>query len=361
MPLKLLKKALLSMQLFKSRMRLLQLLLLNLIIAQLSFAQTNSQTKSEEQSVSVSIKFLSEILIDRKLEVPAETVSVNTSQLSSEIVGIIKGISVEVGQPFSKGDVLLQLDSTDYDLAYQLVQSNLSSNAARIKQAEIRLQRANDLNDKNYIAADDLLARQTELTLLKSEKSSLLVNSKQAQRSVDKATIKAPYDGIVMERSANVGAYVSPGMPLLSIVQSNNAEVYADVPVHLAESLKKAQNIYFSSSNIQFPVKLINLSSLIQNGTRTQKARFNFINQQAPIGSSGELVLIVSDGLLPSDLVVSRNGQLGIFTIANDKAVFVPLPNAQEGRPVATNLDINTRIIIGGRDRLQDGDSVKVK
>ena len=349
------------MKLFKSRIKFIHLILLNLVFIQISYAQTDTQPKSEDQTISVSVKKLSDVLIERKLEVPAETVSVNTSQLSSEIVGVVKDILAEVGQQVSKGDVLLKLDSIDYELAYQLIQTNLASNAARIQQAEIRLERANNLNEKNYIAADDLLARQTDLNVLKAEKSSLQISSKQAQRNVGKTVVTAPFDGIVIERFANIGGYVSPGMPLFQMVQSNNAEIYADVPVHLSSSLNQTQNIAFNSGGKQYPVNLLNLSSVIQNGTRTQNARFNFKNQQAPIGSSGELVWIVSAGLLPSDLVVSRNRQLGVFTVENNKAVFVPLPNAQEGRPVATNLDNNTTLIIGGRDRLQDGDSVKVK
>ncbi|MFK8011381.1 MAG: efflux RND transporter periplasmic adaptor subunit [Marinicellaceae bacterium] len=328
---------------------------------QVTFAQSDSQKNLENQSISISVKKLSEVLIDRQLEVPAETVSVNTSQLSAEISGIVNEVSTKVGKQVSKGDVLLKLDATDYQLAYDLIQTNLVSNAARTKQAEIRLTRANDLNQKNYIAADDLLARQTDLALLKAEKSSLLVSSKQAQRNLEKTTIRAPFDGIVIERFANIGVFVSTGTPLFHLVQSNNSEVYADVPQHLSSSFSQTENIFFQADNNIYPVKLLNLSSVIQKGTRTQKARFIFSNQEAPIGSSGELVWIVSEGLLPSDLIVNRNRRLGVFTVVNDKAVFIALPTAQEGRPVLTNLDKNTTIIIGGRDRLQDGDSVKVK
>jgi len=333
------------------------LIVIYLFSTQISYAQNDNNT----QVIPVSAKKLSEVLINRELQVPAETASVNTSQLSSEIVGNVDEVFTDVGEQFKQGDVLLKLDSTDYELAYQLLQTNLTSNAARIKQAELRLKRANDLNENNYIAADDLLARQTDLSVLKAEKSSLKINLKQAQRNIDKTIIIAPYDGVVLERYANIGSYVAPGMALMNVIQSENVEIYADVPSHLASTLNQANQIYFQSNNNKYPVELINLSPVVLKGTRTQKARLSFKNQQAAIGSSGELVWVVADGLLPADLVVNRNRQLGLFTLQNNKAVFVPLPNAQEGRPVAINLETNTTIIVGGRDRLQDGDSVKLK
>ena len=42
------------------------------------------------------------------------------------------------------------------------------------------------------------------------------------------------------------------------------------------------------------------------------------------------------------------------------EAVFTPLPGAQEGRPVAVELPNGTEVIVRGRDRLQDGDTVTV-
>ena len=40
--------------------------------------------------------------------------------------------------------------------------------------------------------------------------------------------------------------------------------------------------------------------------------------------------------------------------------VFVPLADAQEGRPVPVSLPANTRIVVRGRDRLQPGDRISI-
>jgi hypothetical protein len=59
-------------------------------------------------------------------------------------------------------------------------------------------------------------------------------------------------------------------------------------------------------------------------------------------------------------LVSRRNGGLGIFVNNNGVANFMPLPGAQEGRPVAVQLPLDTQIITLGRERLQDGDALSI-
>ena len=49
---------------------------------------------------------------------------------------------------------------------------------------------------------------------------------------------------------------------------------------------------------------------------------------------------------------------MGFFTIADGRAVFNPLPNAQESRPAPIDLAPETAIIIQGQAQLQDGKAV---
>jgi hypothetical protein len=79
------------------------------------------------------------------------------------------------------------------------------------------------------------------------------------------------------------------------------------------------------------------------------------------VGRSGELVWEVGKGMLPSNLISRRNGVLGVFLLDAGKALFEPLPGAQEGRPARVNLPDSSRVITVGRERLQDGTAVSVQ
>jgi hypothetical protein len=105
---------------------------------------------------------------------------------------------------------------------------------------------------------------------------------------------------------------------------------------------------------------VLRVSSVIDVSSRVVRARLTFVDEQAPIGSSGQLVWIESSGHLPVDLVVQRDGELGVFIAENNKAKFIALPDAQAGRPVDANLPQDTLVVSRGQGRLQDGDALQV-
>ena len=93
-----------------------------------------------------------------------------------------------------------------------------------------------------------------------------------------------------------------------------------------------------------------------------QTARFKPLGEVL-VGQTGQLVWYLPGQLLSADLVVKREGQLGVFVAKGQQAKFIPLPTAQEGRPVPINETQNWPgpVIIGGRERLQDGQAITVK
>ena len=75
-------------------------------------------------------------------------------------------------------------------------------------------------------------------------------------------------------------------------------------------------------------------------------------------GTAGRVVWQSAQAHLPPDLVLRRGDELGVFIANGNKAMFVPLPLAQEGRPAPATLPLSSTIIIGGRYQLQDGDAI---
>ncbi|PKO62669.1 MAG: efflux RND transporter periplasmic adaptor subunit, partial [Betaproteobacteria bacterium HGW-Betaproteobacteria-17] len=62
---------------------------------------------------------------------------------------------------------------------------------------------------------------------------------------------------------------------------------------------------------------------------------------------------------VPADYLVKRAGQLGVFVVEARRARFVPLPDAQEGRPAsAAALPAEAALVTDGRFALQDGMTV---
>lgn len=141
--------------------------------------------------------------------------------------------------------------------------------------------------------------------------------------------------------------------------ETDRIELDAEIPDEIADTLVRAEKIEFRSRNESWPLELARLSSVIETEKRSRQARFHFTGPAPAVGRSGEVVWQASRGLLPSSLVLQRQGKLGVFLAENGVARFHVLPNAQEGRPVVIDLPASTQVIVTGRDRLQDGDLIK--
>lgn len=309
----------------------------------------------------VSVEVLSNVLVDLERRAPAEVQALNNAQISAEVAAVVKAVHADVGQRVSAGELLLELDAKDYALSLDQARANLASSQAQKASADVKLSRAKDLVKENYLSDDSLLDRQTDVAVLGALIRANEVAVAIAQRSLDKCRVLAPFDGVVLERMAQVGSYVSNGSPLMMVTQIDYYELDAEIPSKVAESLPGASKIRFVSRGQEWTLDLLRLSPVIESERRTRRARFAFTGAAPAIGRSGEVVWSVDKGMLPSNLVSRRNGQLGVFIHEQDKAVFTPLPDAQEGRPVAVDLPAGTEVITLGRHRLQHGDSLNVR
>jgi hypothetical protein len=125
--------------------------------------------------------------------------------------------------------------------------------------------------------------------------------------------------------------------------------------------LESAESITFAAPRQDYPVRLQHLSPAIDPATRTREARLVFTGDSAAPGTEGRIVWRAMDSLLPADLISRRNGKLGVFVAEHDKARFIVLDEAQEGRPVPVAMPAETRIILDGRFELQDGQDISLK
>lgn len=311
--------------------------------------------------ISVKVAELSDVLVALERRAPAEVLPLNDSLIAAEVNAVVAGVRVDVGEVVRAGDLLIELDRRDFQLQLDAAQAALASSRAREAEARAKLERALSLSKAQYISEDELLTRETALAVSSADILNAEAQVAIARRQLDKCSVLAPFDGVVQKRMAQQGAYVTVGAPLVQFTQIGQVELEAEVPEVLAASLEDASAWYFSAGELRWEVSLLRLSPVIQAGRRARPARFGFSGDAPPAGQSGELIWTVASGQLPANLISRREGALGVFLYEAETARFVPLANAQEGRPVAVSLPENSLVIIQGQDRLQDGDPVRVR
>ncbi len=150
--------------------------------------------------------------------------------LISEVSGAVLNVSSQfvVGGVFKAGDVLLQLDPTDYQVALQRAEARLISMNAQLSFEQARSAQAKKewaMTGRPATEAPLLALRKPYLAEAKANVLQAEAEVKQAQQKLDKTTIRAPYAGMISEKSADIGQFVALGSRLGEIFAIDYAEV----------------------------------------------------------------------------------------------------------------------------------------
>ncbi|MFB0912854.1 MAG: efflux RND transporter periplasmic adaptor subunit, partial [Glaciecola sp.] len=150
--------------------------------------------------------------------------------ISFEVTGVISKMHVDLGQSFTKGDVLAELDNAVYLLAVQQSKSRLGEATAALVDSKQTFERNKSLRHQGLtsqasfdtaLANFDIAEQRTEVA-----KSSLAI----AQENLLDTVLVAPYSGRVSARFVEPSQQVTPGASVISIQGNANLEVTAAIP-----------------------------------------------------------------------------------------------------------------------------------
>jgi RND family efflux transporter MFP subunit len=291
---------------------------------------------------------------------PATVISRHHSQLSAELNAQIAAIPVRVGDRVDAKTILVSLDCDDYHFTKRQHAAALQATRARLEFADYRLQRARSLQRSDAVSEEALRQRQSEVAVLKAEINAQTAALEQATLHTRRCDVRAPFTGVVVSRTAQLGEWASPGKPLIELLGSEALEVSAQIQAARAAEIADAKSIWFEAQGTQYPLQLRSTVSALDSRTRTQEVRLYFIDQRALPGSAGRLNWRSSRKLLPAQLIELRDDKLGVFVLEKEQARFVIVPDAEEGRPAAVSLPPDAMIAVEGRANLVDGSEVRI-
>lgn len=147
-----------------------------------------------------------------------------TATVSAELTGRVQDVLVDEGMVVTKGQELARLDSTlagiDLDLAKARVasaQAQIERLSADLKDAERVLQRTSSLSRAANASEADLTRAQARAETLRAQIKGARADLEVARISVDRQTetvdrhiVRAPFDGVVIDKNAQPGEIISP-------------------------------------------------------------------------------------------------------------------------------------------------------
>lgn len=179
----------------------------------------------------------------REAEVVGSVQSETRTGISSRIVANILQMRVNAGDRVRKGDVLVTLDDAAPKARVEQARETLRAAQASRDLAETELNRLTPLLKSNAVSQQTLDEWRMKLAVATADVARANQAIREAEVGRGDAQLSAPFDGVVIDRSAEPGEQASPGRPLLTIYDPSRLRLEASVPESYVGRLSAGQKL----------------------------------------------------------------------------------------------------------------------
>jgi RND family efflux transporter MFP subunit len=322
--------------------------------------------------------------------------------VAAKITGRVTGVFFDEGMHVKEGFTLATLDDSDVRRALDSAVADRNASQAAIadwevqlKNATLELHRAKELQaagvqsqealDNATMTADSLRAK---INLAKQQVAASEARIGEAKQAVDNCVIRAPFDGIIVSKDAQVGEMVSPisagggftRTGIATIVDMNSNEIEVDVnEAYIARVVpgQPVTAILDAYPDWQIPSKVRTVIPTADRQKATVKVRISFLKLDPRIlPDMGVKVTFLGDepvqksgaaapaALIPQDAVRDDNGKKIVFLVKEDhierRAVTLGGTRGPDAEVLAGVVAGDT-VVVKGPTNLRDGQDVQVK
>lgn len=152
--------------------------------------------------------------------------------LVAQVSGKVEAVSELFldGRFFKAGDTLLELEKADYEFAIARALAQEAAAAQRVAEERGRnLQAQREWRDLGTAEANDLFLRKPQLRAAEASLAAAQADVAAAELSLDRTTVRAPFDGRIESKSVDIGQFVAPGTVLAQIYATDRVEVHLPI------------------------------------------------------------------------------------------------------------------------------------
>ena len=318
--------------------------------------------------------------------------------ISSKATGRLEWLGVAEGSRVKAGDVIARIDARDVIAQAESAKANVGAAKAALGQslaeerdAVAQLKRSQDLVTKGFVSAasvDAAKARADRAEAGVASARATIAAAEAAARnslvSVDYTVIRAPFDGVILSKSANVGDLVTPFSnatdskgAVVTMADMSTLEVEADVAESSLSKVKVGQPAEIVLDALPDARFLGRISRMVPTVDRAKatvmtKVKFDEIDPRVLPEMSAKVSFLSRDVTseqqrpfvaVASEALAVRDGQTLVFVVRGEKVVAVRVtPGQKIGDLVAITGDVKSgeRAVLKPDPEMVDGALVKV-
>ena len=293
------------------------------------------------------------------------------SSLSTEVAGLVRSVHFREGDRVKRGGVLLTLNTDFIDKDIELVETKIEQVGVQIEKTDKdltrfkRLYRQQAIPEREY---DDVGFKRRDLV---KQRDALKKQLEIARLKKAKGVIRAPFNGVILAKKAEVGNWIAPGHELCRIGSSN--DVFVKVPV--AEELLVYSNkgdvvdVTVNAFDKKLKGTIAGIMPVADPRTKNVMLKIRLPRMEMAVENLSATVFVPVSGrkrlkLIPRDALVTLKGKDIVYTVNDNKAVPVPIHIVsflgEFAGIKASEIPDGAMVVVDGNERLRPEQPVEI-
>jgi RND family efflux transporter MFP subunit len=315
--------------------------------ASLSFAQ-------QMPAPVVQISTVSRTEVAPTVAVPGTVYARNEVQITAGVAGRLLMVA-EPGTVVRKGDYVARIDKRSLGLQRAEQEALLERAKINVRQLESQLRRQKELASSSLVSEFELEQTEANRDLAVSDANIIEVRIRQIDDLLQRADVRAPFSGVVIDRSRRSGEEVARGEILGHLTDIEHLEVRAFVPLKHLPRTAAGQAIDVFATDAAYTGSIRSLVPTGDVRSQTFEARIDLPSDATRDWTVGQLVSVAIPIrarelalAVPRDALVLRNNGSFVFRINAELVA------------VRGDLAEGDRVAIRGAENLAEGADVKI-
>ena len=289
------------------------------------------------------------------------------SNVASEVTGKVVDIKVVDGQRVKKGDVLVVLSSTMLQKSINNARALALQAKSDFENAKLEHDRVSTLFKGQAVAEGEFDAKRLTADALQYQYQARIATLEQLREEYSKKTIRAPYDGLVIDVKANRGEWMSVGSVVVVTARDDLFEVVVNAPKEAFGVVKPGLKVGISTAGEELPGEVFAVIPKGDVATRTFPVKIR-VENNGGLAEGMEARVILPRGLggttmlVPRDAVISMRGDQVVWAVIDGKAAPIPvyvvgfrgLTAGVKGKGLKEGMEV----VVKGNERLRPGQAV---
>lgn len=266
----------------------------------------------------------------QRVKVTGTLVPAQQAVVAAQAGGQVLSVAVRPGDSVKEGQVLVEIDQAN--LALQLAQQRATADATRAQLVSSRqqLERTEELARQGLTSPSALEQARSATAALEANMTALESAVSVAELALSNATVRAPIDGIVSDRSVEAGQTIATGTALFTLVNLREMDFQASASVNSSALVSPGQAVDVTATGLDnqtFAGEVTRVNPVAQTGTRTVPIYISIDNASGRLRggmfATGQITVVEKTGAIAVPAQALREDAEGEFVLKLDNGTLV--------------------------------------